>query len=195
MSTNYYDENAAKFCKSTFHLDISKIRNRFLAYLPETGKILDAGCGSGRDSLRFKKAGYNVVAFDASIEMVSRASENIGQDVHHMRFEDITFLEEFDGIWACASLLHVPKKMLSSIFHKFALALKKDGTLYVSFKYGDSERKSDDGREFTDLNETGLTQLLLKEPLLSLCETWITHDCRPGRASEKWLNATLTRTK
>lgn len=194
MSTiDYYDNNAEKFCSSTVDLDLNEIYQRFLSYLPKTGTLLDAGCGSGRDAFAFKRAGYDVVAFDASLEMVKQAGGLLEQPVLHMRFEDMEFENEFDGIWACASLLHVSREDLPHVLHQLAKALKPSGILYVSFKYGETDRNADDGRNFTDLDERGLNTFLEQEPLLALCETWLTHDCRPGRASEKWLNAVLKR--
>jgi 2-polyprenyl-3-methyl-5-hydroxy-6-metoxy-1,4-benzoquinol methylase len=74
------------------------------------GRILDAGCGPGRDALAFAERGYELIAFDASTAMVRVARERVGSRivVHLMRFEDLNGQSEFDGIWACASLLHVP---------------------------------------------------------------------------------------
>jgi SAM-dependent methyltransferase len=82
-------------------------RDKFEAYISKSGRILDAGCGSGRDSHAFKQHGYSVVAFDASTEMCRMASKLIRQKVLLMRFDGMDFEDEFDGVWACSSLLHV----------------------------------------------------------------------------------------
>lgn len=191
MTITYYDENAGHFCESTFSLDLGGIRGRFLAHMPAGGKVLDAGCGSARDALAFKQAGYTVTAFDACSPMVEIASKNLGQPVLHMRFEDVHFREEFDGIWACASLLHVAKDSLPHVLALLRNALKPGGALYVSFKYGVQDRIKSDGRYFVDLNEPGLNALLAQCSGLTLQEEWVTRDHRPARASEEWLNAIL----
>lgn len=191
MTIKYYDTNADSFCESTFHLDLGEIRKRFLSHVPAGGKILDAGCGSARDALAFKQASYTVTAFDACLPMVQIASENLGQPVLHMRFEDVRFQEAFDGIWACASLLHVAKDSLQQVLTQLKAALKPGGALYVSFKYGDKERIKNDGRYFVDLNESAFHALLAQCPGLTIEEEWVTRDNRPERASENWLNVIL----
>ena len=96
----------------------------FLKLLPKNGKILDAGCGSGRDSLFFKQQGYDVVSFDISKELVDLASRLIGQKVLHMSFGDLDFENEFHGIWASASLLHIPQEEMDDVLEKLSRALK-----------------------------------------------------------------------
>jgi SAM-dependent methyltransferase len=161
MQNNYYEIHAENFIKSTFDVDMSALYDRFLKYLKPNSKILDVGCGSGRDSLAFKKMGHIVTAFDASPAMVSIASKNLSQPVLHCAFQDISFDEEFDAAWACASLLHVPLNELPAVLSKLFSALIQGGILYMSFKYGNGERVAEDGRSFTDFNEAGLKAILL----------------------------------
>lgn len=191
MQENYYEDNAEKFCESTINVDIGQLRERFLKYVQQDGTILDAGCGSGRDSLAFKKQGYTVTAFDASKKMAEIASRTLAQPVLRLTFEEVTFQNEFDGIWACASLLHVPKKNLTDVLCRLGKALAPQGAIYVSFKYGDSERIKDDGRYFVDLDEDALQRILKNCLELQMHEAWITEDHRPERKNEKWLNAIL----
>ena len=99
-NVEYYNENADAFFEGSVGADMSGSRNQFTAYLPKKARILDAGCGSGRDSKAFLDAGFDVVSFDASNEMCKRASELTGREVVNMRFEDMSFADEFDGIWA-----------------------------------------------------------------------------------------------
>lgn len=187
---NYYNKNAKQFSESTFDIDMTHIYNSFLPLVETNGHILDAGCGSGRDSKYFKEAGYSVTALDVSEELVDIASKNIGQPVVHASFSDIDWENEFDGIWCCASLLHVPKAELVPVFTKLSKSLKYGGALYFSFKYGAGER-SHNGREFTDLDESGLEQLLSHFPEFQISEAWVTSDQRPGREDEMWLNAVV----
>lgn len=189
-SINYYNENAEEFVSGTVNVDMSSLYSKFLAEIPKSGHILDAGCGSGRDSLYFIKCGYEVTAFDGSLEMVKQSSALIQLDVLHMTFEEIEFTDKFDGVWACASVLHVLKINMPSIIKKLAQALKSNGTLYLSFKHGDGEEVRK-GRHFSNYTEETFTKLMACCPSLKILEMWKTGDVRPGREDEKWLNAIL----
>ena len=182
----YYNKNAEAFFEGTVNADMSLWRDKFEKYVTSGGRILDAGCGSGRDSRAFKQHGYSVVAFDASSEMCRMASELIGQEVWQMRFDEISFDEEFDGIWACASLLHVSGEDLPEIIAKLHKALVQNSTLYVSFKYGDGFKQRGD-RTFTDFTEKSVN-LLLCNAGFEILECGVTSDIRPDRADEKWVN-------
>ena len=162
---------------------------RFLTPLRNQAQILDTNCGSGHDARAFADLGHRVTAFDASPALVALAETHLGQPVQCLRFQDITWQEQFDGIWACASLLHVPAAELPDVMKRLCKALKPDGVLYASFKYGSGEREHH-GRLFTDLDEPGLAALLRNVPSLEPVETWTTGDLRPGREAERCLNAT-----
>ena len=190
---NYYELCADKFCASTFDLDLNHIADKFLKYIPVGGKILDAGCGSGRDSCLFKKKGYAVDAFDSSASMAKIASQNIGQEVKCISFQEIDYDSIFDGIWACASLLHVKRCDLEYVFELLRTALVPTGCIYASFKLGDEEREDSHGRYFNDLNEELLGSILKKCNGLVSREVWITQDARPSRDEEYWLNAIIVR--
>lgn len=187
---NYYDAKAPVFVGGTLKADVSPIREKFLSYIPDGGKLLDWGCGSGRDTRAFLEAGYQAVATDASKELCRLASEYTGIAVRNERFEDLKETSCFDGIWACASLLHVPKAQLPSVFQLAANALKAEGIMYASFKYGDFEGERS-GRYFTDLTEESLTKILEQVPSLFIRESWITGDVRDGRENEEWLNVII----
>ena len=186
VNIEYYNQNADSFYESSVEADMSEWQNRFLQHIPSGGRILDAGCGSGRDSKAFIKQGYSVVAFDASREMCKRASEFIGQEVWQMKFEEMSFDDEFDGVWACASLLHVSKSDLRRIFEKIHKALKKQGILYASFKYGEGERGRGE-RLFTDFTEESIKPILIMSGF-KVIDSGISSDIRPGRENEKWTN-------
>ena len=169
---------------------MTPLYRRFLPLLPDQAHILDAGCGSGRDASAFAKLGHSVTAFDASPALIALAETHLGQPVQCLRFQDITWQEQFDGIWACASLLHVPAAELPDVMQRLCKALKPGGILYASFKYGSGEREHH-GRRFTDLDEPGLAALLRCVPDLKPMESWTTGDLRPGREAERWLNTVL----
>lgn len=182
----YYNEHAAVFFNDTVNTDMSLWRGKFEFYIPDGGRILDAGCGSGRDSRAFKQHGYSLVAFDASRDMCRLASELIDQEVWQMRFEEINFIDEFDGIWACSSLLHVSIENLPDVMNKLNKALKQEGTLYVSFKYGEGMRKKGD-RTFSNFTEESVKNLIENSGFKTL-ECCVSSDIRPERADEKWVN-------
>ncbi len=187
MSVSYYDRNASNFFADTAHADLSATYARFLAHVPSGGAILEAGCGAGRDALAFKRAGYAVTAFDGSAKMAELARAHCGLAVLHKRFDEVDWTETFDGIWACASLLHVPRAALDDALARLARALKPGGVFYASFKYGDGERFIHE-RHFTDMTETTIADAIAAVGLAVL-DVWITDDVRPGREGERWVNA------
>jgi SAM-dependent methyltransferase len=187
MSVSYYDQNAEAYFAGTVHADVRDLRSKFLIHVPAGGDILDAGCGSGRDALAFHKGGYRVTAFDGSAEMCRKAREYTDLSVIQMTFQEMKWCGEFDGIWACASLLHVRRAELPEVLRRLFRALRPGGTLYASFKLGSGERTVD-GRRFSDMTEPEL-EPLLKSAGFSSAKYWITDDVRPGRTSEQWLNA------
>lgn len=187
---NYYDNNKEEFIASTVKVDIQHLYLPFLEQIPVGGRVLDAGCGSGRDSLLFMQRGYEVVAFDASSEMVAAASEYTGQTVFHYRFDTIPWKGEFDGVWACASVLHVEKKQIDDTLHRLVGALKPDGIIYLSFKYGEGEEDRD-GRHFSNYTENSFLDVIANNSETKLIRMWKTKDSRPGRDNEFWLNVLL----
>ena len=182
---NYYDKNAKEFFDGTVNADMSAHHKEFLRLLEGTACILDAGCGSGRDTKIFKSLGHNVVAIDASAEMCRLASEYSGVDVKHLKFQDIPFVNVFDGIWASASLLHIPSNDLNLVLGKLKDSLKINGIFYASFKYGEFEGLRN-GRYFNDLTEIAAIEIFEKNDF-EVLKTWQTQDSRPNR-DEKWTN-------
>lgn len=187
MSVNFYNENAENFFSQTVRADMGLLYEKFLSKLPTTkGKILDLGCGSGRDSKHFKGLGFEVVALDLSEELAKKASEYIGQMVIVQDMRDLEFEDEFIGVWACALILHLPVEDIEILFKKVFKSLKKDGIFYLSFKYGENDYIKD-GREFTCFTEEKFLQYFpqYKENIIEIFET---SDVREGREGEKWFN-------
>ena len=180
---DYYNKNAEMYFDYTVNADMSDCYQRFLKYLPQNSYILDAGCGSGRDSRYFLSQGYRVMAIDASKQLCELASEYIGQEAVNMDFSDLDFINEFDGIWANASLLHIDKSQIKDIISRMGKALKPNGIFYASFKYGDSDRIQGE-RYYNDMNESHIKALFSD---FNILETWINDDALPGR-SEKWMD-------
>lgn len=186
QTISYYEEHAAEFCKSTLDADMSFCRNHFLKYLNSQSRILDAGCGSGRDSKVFADLGYCVTAMDASPKICEEAGKVLGQKVLCQSFEVLDMEKMFDGIWACASLLHVPSEKMPEVLHRLKRALKDEGILYASFKYGDGEMIKQ-GRNFSNYDEQTLKKLM-QDAGFEILELFVTEDVREGRSGEKWVN-------
>ncbi|MCM1049138.1 MAG: class I SAM-dependent methyltransferase [Clostridiales bacterium] len=202
QTISYYDDNAEEFCRATKDSDMAFCRDKFLRLLNQKEHIninesertkihiLDAGCGSGRDARVFLDADYQVTALDASRRICEEAEKLMKKKVLCMRFEEMQFQQEFDGIWACASLLHVSYTEISGVLKRFCDALKDEGILYASFKYGKGMRM-DKGRLFYDYEELGLKNLMISNGFL-VEDIFITGDVRKGRENEQWVNV-LTR--
>ncbi len=186
MTNNYYDLNSKDFFDSTVNTDMTPHYKEFLAHIPKNSHILDAGCGSGRDTLAFISLGYEVTSIDGSSKMCKLASEYTGHEVLNMQFQDIEFDHIFDGIWASASLLHISSGEIDLVLEKLKNSLKKNGVLYASFKYGDFEGNRN-GRYFNDFTEETAI-LLFKKLGFEIIKTWITYDARKGRQDEQWVN-------
>ena len=188
--SNWYDTNASKFIRATQELDVQELQGRFLKHLPRDAYILDAGCGSGRDLKLFAEAGYRTLGIDSSTAMVREARSYSRQEVIQTTFQDFDFENVFDGIWACASLLHVPLNDLPEVLSKLRNALLACGVLYVSFKSGEGETFRN-GRQFTNFTKESLAHFFSRNSGWSLLEIWDTSDIRPGRETEIWINATV----
>lgn len=187
---DYYNSKAKDFVSGTIDIVFTEIQDIFLECVPVGGKILDFGCGSGRDTKYFLSKGYNVDAIDGSEKLCKIASEYTGVQVKQMLFAELDVVEEYDGIWACASILHVEKKQLTDIMKKIAIATKTDGVVYASFKYGEFEGVRN-GRFFTYLTEESLGKLLEAVPELVIEKLWTSADVRAERGEERWLNIVL----
>lgn len=181
---NYYNQNAEKFIANTQNADMHPTQERFLRLLDKNASILDFGCGSGRDTKYFLDKGYQVTATDGSAELCRLASEFTSVKVKEMLFQELDAMNQYDGIWACSSILHLPKKELLPVIRKMCEALKDNGIIYTSFKYGDFEGERN-GRYFTDFTEKTFQEVIEKIPKLTIEEHWIISDVRPGRGEEK----------
>lgn len=187
---NYYDINAKEFVEGTLNVDFKATQDKFINKLPAKGYILDFGCGSGRDTKYFLARDFNVDAIDGSIELCKIASEYTNIKVRHMYFNELSIVNKYDGIWACSSILHLSLDDLVDVFKRMSKALKDEGIIYTSFKYGDFSGERN-GRFFTDMTEDSFAKLIANVDNLKVEEQWITADVRPQRGNEKWLNLIL----
>ena len=189
-TVDYYNENAKDFVQGTISVDFTKVQHKFIDKLEKGDYILDFGCGSGRDTKYFIDNGFKVDAIDGSEELCKLASDYTGINVKHMYFQQLSDIDKYNGIWACSSILHLKYEELVRVIEKMNLALKQNGIIYTSFKYGDFEGERN-GRYFTDMTEIFFKKLIENIRDLRIEEYWITSDVRPGLNEEKWLNLIL----
>lgn len=189
---DYYDSHAEEYRDDTVNVSMKYAYDRFLFYLPKTGKLLDFGCGSGRDTKYFLSKGFTVDPVDGSEEQAKIASAYLQQPVKVMRFDELDAENAYEGIWACASILHCPWQELRDVFGRMMKSLKKEGVIYSSFKLGDFEGYRGE-RYYTDLNVERLFQLVSGYENCLLLECWKSHDQRKDRFDEMWLNFIVRR--
>lgn len=182
---SFYDATAESYVVRTRALDMTPERQRFLAHLQTGCAVLDAGCGSGRDALAFHQAGLAVTAFDGSARMVELARANTDFPVEHRTFAQMDWLAAFDGVWACASLLHLPPRPLNDALRSVHRALRPQGVFYTSFKHGVGPRRDAQGRYFLDFTGNRLSEYLAFLGF-RVGEVWFTsHKSDP---TARWVN-------
>jgi 2-polyprenyl-3-methyl-5-hydroxy-6-metoxy-1,4-benzoquinol methylase len=184
----YYDQNAQQYSDKTANADLSRIYSQFLQYIPPGGRILDAGCGPGRDLKFFSDSGYGVVGIDNSSAMVEIATKFAAVPCYWMRMEDIEYHTTFEGVWCCAALLHVPKTNVPHTLRRFWSALKPNGALYIAVKKGTGEEFLADGRFFAAYEMDEFATIIRDAALFELVESWETADASIARDTVRWLN-------
>ena len=186
-SLKWYQDHTEEFIARTADVDMTAHYSRFLEQVAPGGHILDLGCGAGKASLYFTQKGYQVLAVDGCKELCDFTHNRVGCPVRNMYFEELDYTDAFDAVWACASLLHVCKADLPDIFRRIHRALKPGGVFYASFKYGNEEREKG-GRLFSDFTEETLRALTEEVGGFRITDMWLTHDARPERQDESWVN-------
>lgn len=194
MNPDYYEKNAQRYFDKTLSLDVAGVRDRFLQYIPPGASILDAGSGSGRDTLAFMKLGFDVDAFDSSPAMAKLSSRHTGKRTQVVSFQGYEPDKQYNGIWACASLLHVPRQSLPEVLARLSRATKPGGAIYASFKHGTTERTDADGRRYTDMDMAELLQLFSNLKELDLRELWKYGGLPSQPLPDTWMNAIAVKT-
>ncbi|MFD2207547.1 class I SAM-dependent methyltransferase [Kiloniella antarctica] len=156
----YYAKNAEEYAKREPDKDFLIKRASFISRFLPGNKILELGCGGGHDALTFMESGFNVTLLDGSTELAALAEKRTEREVLVKDFSEIEFHNEFDGVWASASLLHVPSDNLAKIFDLIANSLKRGGGLTASFKEKDQDWVDKFGRKFCGMDVEKLKFLL-----------------------------------
>lgn len=187
---DYYERYAIPYYEQTIDLDLSEIMQEFVKLLPEDAEVLDLGCGSGRDTKALEEHGFYVTPMDGSAKMCELAEIYTDREVLHLTFEEMDFREVFDGIWACASLVHVPGEDMQRILGKVLEALKPGGVLYFSVYEGERDGVYG-GRYYCDYTEKSLKHLLYHFHHAEVIDIWHTDDVRRDKEEHQWLNVLI----
>lgn len=191
-SIDYYEKHSNDYYEATVDLDMSEQLERFFELLPENAEVLDLGCGSGRDTVWLEEAGCYVTPMDGSTQMCELAGIYTDKEVLNLTFEEMDFEEVFDGIWACASLTHVPKSEIDRIMVKVEKALCPSGVLYMSFPEGEGMEEAY-GRAFNKYTPETLHSMMRRHDSLEIIDIWLSDDVRPGN-DRQWVNVLARKT-
>ncbi len=183
----YYDANAAKYAESTFQIDLSHLYAPFLSLLPPGARILDVGCGGGRDLRAFRDKGFKPIGIEPSVALAEIARKQSGVGVDVTKVEAIEFEQEFEAVWACASLLHLPRTELPEALRRIKRSLATNGVLFLSVQSGTGEEFLEDGRFYTRYTELAIRASVVTVGF-DILKTWKTADSDPSRARISWIN-------
>lgn len=186
----YYETNAKRYARETFYADMSEQYQKFLPLLREQARILDVGSGSGRDACYFQKHGYQVTALEPSKNLCREIRKVFLGEIVCSDIQSYQPDQPFDGIWACASLLHLREKEIMRFFEKMDLYLKDNGIIYFSGKNGIPTGKAADGRYFFEFTEQLVEKILAANERMQLEELWYTEDVN-GRKNFRWMNVIM----
>ena len=190
----FYDRNADEYFDRTADVTFDEIYSRFLKYIPAGGRVMDLGCGSGRDVKWFCDHGYEAYGLDASRELVSRASDEYDIPVFAGLIEEWTTSTPFDGVWCCASLMHLDDSALEQFFENLKYNLKPGGVLFMSVKSGIETGLDEQGRYFRDFTEDDVHEIITQHGEFELKELWYTED-KLERDTFRWMNVIIENKK
>lgn len=190
---DYYNRKADEYFARTAEVTFDEIYNRFLKYIPDGGRIMDLGCGSGRDVKWLCNHGYEAYGLDASRELVSKASDEYDITVFTGLIEEWTTAIPFDGVWCCASLMHLEDSALEQFFENLKYNLKQGGVLFMSVKSGIETGLDEQGRYLRDFTEEDVHKIITRHGEFELRELWYTED-KLSRNSFRWMNVIIENT-
>lgn len=184
---DFYNLNYDEYFNSTVNGNMNKQYDDFLDGIPKKGLIMDLGCGSGRDSKYFLKNGYRVVSIDGSKSLAKKASEYLSQEVLVMDFNDVLYKNKFDGIWACASLLHIPKDEFIFVMNNLLFSLKRKGKMYISLKEGIGESYEGD-RFYQYYSDDEIRKIISNIGGLKLTKSYSSQSVTNPNENRRWNN-------
>lgn len=184
---NYYDKHAGEYFNSTVNVDFDHLRRKFVSFLPEHARIIDIGCGSGRDVKAFCDMGYDAIGFDASKGLATEAEKQLGIEVQVGDMTTWIADEPFDGIWCCAALLHLHEEEANAFLQNLRFNLKPGGILFLSVKDGIETGLDEKGRYMHNYTKQELRKKLATAGLEIL--EIDTYEDSLGRGGFRWLNA------
>jgi len=188
QTLHFYESNAQLYAEQTRGTDLAHLYKPFLASIPKGGKILDVGCGGGRDLRRFVDEGFEAIGVEPSEKLAAIARQFSGCKVLVSGVEDLSINHEFDGAWACASLIHLSRRKLPSALVNISMALRSRGILFVSMRIGSGEIVMEDGRFVARYSSEELCNAIQRAGF-ELVNVWISTDSLPARHSLFWVNA------
>ncbi|MCO7543261.1 class I SAM-dependent methyltransferase [Stutzerimonas nitrititolerans] len=186
----YYDDHANDYESSTADIILTEPWDTFTSHIKPNGKILDVGCGGGRDILHFQKLGFTVEAIEPTPRLASIARKKTNAKILEISIQELTADRQFDGVWACASLLHIPTLEIKEAIQKLSNATKADGYIYISLKEGLGEVRKSDGRLFSSFTQSQVSDIIKDIHALEIVKTWVTEDAA-HRSGVRWLNILL----
>jgi SAM-dependent methyltransferase len=184
---DYYEANAASYARQTQTADLGELYAKFLPSLGQGARILDVGCGAGRDLKAFREQGFQALGIDPSPTLAKIAREHSGCDVLVERVEEMRFMREFDGAWACASLLHLPRSVLPLALRRIHEALRPNGVFLLSMQLGLGEMRMADGRFYTRYQPADLRRDV-EAAGFDIVDAWQSSDSLDERRSIRWIN-------
>lgn len=187
MNMDYYEKNAKEYVESTKNADMSAAREAFLRYMKKGGRILDLGCGSGRDLRYFLAEGYEAEGLEPCKAICAILSEDAALKIHHSDIQSFVPEKPYHGIWACASLLHLTGEEFMDFFSHIGWFLLPGGILYFSGKKGIQTGMASDGRYFLEFSDELMRELFEKNSHLKVLESWESEDVT-GRRDFTWRN-------
>jgi SAM-dependent methyltransferase len=187
LTINHYEFNAESFWQGTRDHDVSQNTNAFLQALPKSRAldILDFGCGPGRDLAMFKQLGHRPTGLDGSEAFCAMAQKYSGCPVLHQHFLHLDLeSDSFDGIYANASMFHIPSQELPSVLAACHQALKPKGILFTSNPRGKAEGWQ--GERYGHYMELEQSQFYLEQAGFSILDHYYRPEGRP-RHEQPWL--------
>ena len=185
--SNYYESNAEHYAAETFSADMSEQYQRFLTLLKDGVKLLDVGSGSGRDACYFQKQGYQVTALEPSKNLCREIRKVFSGEIMCSDIQNYQPAERYDGIWACASLIHLQEEEVLQFFEKIDQYLDDNGIIYISGKNGISTGEVEDEPFFLEFTDQLVEKILTVNKQLKLEQLWYTEDVN-NRKGFRWLN-------